>query len=130
MSEKYTDGLLDEKFMNLEEKIETYGEAQMKVLTSIDEQTKKTNGRTTELEKQQIRNEAKYAALDTILSELSGVTKWSQRLLWLALGAAPLATGISVWVLTQTLDARETISPVQQAAIESAIVKLIDDHGT
>lgn len=51
MSDKYNDGVLDEKFMSLHEKIEAYSEAQMSVLGRIEAQTTKTNGRVTSLEK-------------------------------------------------------------------------------
>lgn len=51
MSEKYNDGVLDEKFSSLHEKIETYAEAQMRVLSRIEDQTTRTNGRVTAMEK-------------------------------------------------------------------------------
>ncbi len=51
MREKYNDGVLDEKFTNIHEKMDEQFEASMKVLADIKEQTTKTNGRVTALEK-------------------------------------------------------------------------------
>lgn len=51
MSDKYNDGVLDEKFEGIHEKIETYAEAQLETLGRIEIQTKKTNGSVADIQR-------------------------------------------------------------------------------
>lgn len=117
MNDHYSNGILDEKFLNIENKLETYFEGQNQMLNRIETQTIKTNGRVTELEKKQIKNDAVAEAQN----DLSITSRWSQRLLWCAMGALPLLTVWSAWTTNEVLKSKEEISPLQTAAIQAAV---------
>ena len=102
MSEKYNDGVLDEKFKRLEELMGDHFEAHTNILSDIKTQTTKTNGRVTSVEK----------------------------LIWTSLGALPLLTVWSGWMTHEILTSKEEISPVMQAAIERSVLKALEAYET
>lgn len=97
MSDKYNDGVLDEKFSRVEELMSAHFEAHTSILKEIQGQTTRTNGRVTLVEK----------------------------LIWTGLGALPLLTGWSGWMTNEILAAKESLTPVQQAAINEAVREAI-----
>lgn len=94
MMEKYSDGVLDEKFINIEDKMEAHFDAQNQTLIRIESQTTKTNGR----------------------------VKWLEKMIWLAVGALAPLTFWSIWLTNETLKSKEELSPIQNQAIQAAVL--------
>lgn len=70
MAQEYTDREIDLKFENLTQRIDDNHQLQMQLLKSIEEQTKKTNGRVT-------NHDIKLNDLENKTIELSGeIKKW------------------------------------------------------
>lgn len=76
MSERYTDGVLDEKFLSVENKLEVHFDAQGEMLKRIEEQTKKTNGSVADLKvfREQFMGGAKVAI--PLMSILTAAMGW------------------------------------------------------
>lgn len=115
-----SEDVIKEKFENLEEKIETNFDAHTELLKDIKEQTTKTNGRVTELEKKDIATQAK---LDSIVPK----SNWTNNLVWGCTFAFPLLAIWAGWLTSETLNAQKQLSPVQQAAITQAVINALQE---
>lgn len=102
MSERYSDGVLDEKFVGIEDKMDAHFEVQNKSLIRIETQTTRTNGRVTFLEK----------------------------MVWGAMFLLPVLVGECGWLTIDYLNHRDaTATPDQiQAAVASGIDQALQQY--
>lgn len=105
MNENYTKGEVDLKFSGLQSILEVQFDAHTKLLNGIQEQTKKTNGRVSLLEK----------------------------MMWSATGAVTVLSFWAVWLTNDSLKSKEELSPLQQSAIREAaqegLIQAIKNYG-
>lgn len=86
-------------------------------------QAVKTNGRVTDLEKEQIRNEATTATVGI----LTTICTWLQRGAWTALGMFTLLTLWAGWVTKDILDRQKEPPQITAIEIKQAIQEGIVD---
>lgn len=90
-------------------------------------QAKATNGRVTYLEKQNIKCEA----VEKAVVKLTQTSTWSERSIWISMGAIPLLTVWALWLTKAQLERPAQFTPAEQsvqiqAAVNAAFKNQID----